>query len=224
MRLDKFLSNLKYGSRNDIRKAAKNGHVIVNGVVIKDSSKSIDEKIDKVTFMGEEVYYKDPVILLLNKPKGYVSANRDKLHKTVMDLIEEPYTRFDLKIAGRLDIDTEGLVLLTNSGTFVHNTISPNKDVYKKYYVEVNAGLDSSLLIDKMTILDGKDNEYIPKKPKVEQITDTSFYLWIKEGKFHQVKRMVKHLDREVTYLKRVAIGEIYLPEDLEPGKYIELN
>lgn len=223
MRIDKLLSNLKYGTRNEIKKAMKNDFVTVNGEIIRNPKVNINPVVDKVTFDGEEVYYIDPVFLMLNKPAGYVSANKDGLHKTVFELIEEPYSRFDLKIAGRLDLDTEGLLLLTNSGDIIHSIINPNKDVYKKYFVRVNEGFDCTVLLDDMEILDGRDLPFKPMKPIVEQITDTEFYLSIKEGKFHQVKRMCEHHNRTVTYLKRVAIGDIELDPNLQLGSYKEV-
>lgn len=224
MRLDKFLSNLKYGSRSQIKKCIKNGDVQVNGEIIKNVNVTIDELSDIVTFYDETVFYKETILLMLNKPKGYVSANKDSTHKTVIDLIGEPYSRFDLNIAGRLDVDTEGLIVLTNNGNLLHDLISPKKDVYKKYYVEVDKPFKADKLLKKMKILDGIDREYIPLTPRVEQLSETTFYLEIKEGKFHQVKRMCKHYGVEVTYLKRIAIGDIVLDPTLELGEYKEIE
>ena len=221
MRLDRFLSNLKYGSRKDVTKWIKKGYCLVNGEIVKDPAAKIEPMEDKVIFDDNEVYFNDSVLLKLHKPKGYVSANHDKVHQTVFDLISEPYSRFDLHIAGRLDIDTEGLVLLTNKGSLLHNIISPNKNIYKKYLVEVEKTFDFDMLLDPMEILDGKDYPFTPQPPKVEKIDEKSFYLSIKEGKFHQVKRMVEYCGSEVTYLKRVSIGDIELG-DLEPRRYEE--
>jgi len=224
MRLDKFLSNLKYGTRSEIKKFIKNGNIIVNDCVIKNVNTVIDEVEDTVKIFDEVVFYKDPVILMLNKPKGYVSANRDQLHETVLNLIDEPYSRFDLNIAGRLDVDTEGLIILTNDGRILHDLISPKKDVYKKYYVEVDNPFDSKKLLRPMTILDGASHEYTPLPPRVEELTETSFYLEIKEGKFHQVKRMCQYFGVKVIYLKRVAIGNIELDPTLQLGEYKEIE
>ena len=222
MRLDKFLSNLKYGTRSEIKKHIKMGEVKVNGEIINDLKTTINPELDVVHFYDDEVFYKEKIVLMLNKPKGYISANKDGLHKTVLDLIGEPYSRFDLNIAGRLDIDTEGLVILTNDGTLLHDLISPKKDVYKKYYVEVDKDFDASMLLTPITILDGAGKEYIPLPPRVEQLTFDTFHLEIKEGKYHQVKRMCQYFGVKVTYLKRLSIGDIELDPGLKLGEYKE--
>jgi 16S rRNA pseudouridine516 synthase len=223
MRLDRYLANLKYGTRNEITKKIKSKSVTVNGKIETDPRYKVDTTNDKVVFEGEEVFYKDTILLMLNKPSGVISANKDGLHETVLDLIGEPYNRFELRIAGRLDIDTEGLILLTNDGKLLHKIISPNKDVYKKYFVKVESKFDSSKLLKEFQIKDGRDLLFTPLLPKVEQISDDEFYLSIKEGKFHQVKRMVEHFNNKVIYLKRVSIGNIELDESLEKGRYREV-
>lgn len=223
MRIDKLLSNLKYGSRKEVTNFIKKGYLRVNDETIKNPSYKVNLDRDLIVFMDQEIYYNDSILLMLHKPSGYVCANHDALHKTVFDLISEPYSRFDLNIAGRLDIDTEGLVLLTNDGNLLHNIISPNKNVYKKYYVEVEKGFDFDLLKEPMEILDGKNIPFKPAIPIVEKISDQSFYLSIKEGKFHQVKRMVSYHNDTVTYLKRVSIGDLDLG-DLKKGKYKEIE
>ncbi len=223
MRLDRYLANLKYGTRNEITKKIKSKKVTVNGKTITESRYKVDTKNDLVTFEGIEIFYKETILLMVHKPSGVISANKDGLHETVLDLIGEPYNRFDLRIAGRLDIDTEGLILLTNDGKLLHRIISPNKDVYKKYYVKVESKFDSSKLLKKFEIKDGRDFMFTPLLPKVEQISDDEFYLSIKEGKFHQVKRMVEHFNNKVVYLKRVSIGNIDLDPSLEKGRYKEI-
>ena len=223
MRLDRYLSNLKYGTRNEITKKIKSKKVTVNGNVVTDSRYKVDTENDLVTLEGIEIFYKETVLLMVHKPAGVISANKDGLHETVLDLIGEPYNRFDLRIAGRLDIDTEGLILLTNDGKLLHKIISPNKDVYKKYYVKTVSKFDSKKLLKQFEIKDGRDIMFTPLLPKVEQISDNEFYLSIKEGKFHQVKRMVEHFNNKVVYLKRVSIGNIELDKDLEKGRYKEI-
>lgn len=219
MRLDKFLVNLKYGSRTEMKKVVKNKHVTVNGLVVTDSSIKIDPNNDKVTIFDKEVKYLENILVMLHKPQGYVCANSDSLHKTVFELLDEDFRRVNLNIAGRLDIDTEGLVLLTDNGDLLHDLISPNKNIYKTYLVRTDKPFDPELLKQDFEILDGRSYPYKPFTPFVEKINDYEFYLSIKEGKFHQVKRMVQHFDAEVIYLKRVAYGDVSLG-DLEIGKY----
>ena len=223
MRLDRYLANLKYGTRNEVTKKIKSKKVTVNGNIETDSRYKVDTLNDKVTFEGIDIFYKETILLMLNKPSGVISANKDGLHETVLDLIGEPYNRFDLRIAGRLDIDTEGLILLTNDGKLLHKIISPNKDVYKKYYVKVESKFDSNKLLKEFQIKDGRDLLFTPLLPIVEQISDDEFFFSIKEGKFHQVKRMIEHFNNKVTYLKRVSIGNIELDNSLEKGRYKEI-
>lgn len=222
MRLDKLLSNLKYGTRKDIKQYVKEKRVTVNDSIVKDASLTVNPILDEIKLDNKVIVYKENILLMLHKPSGYVCANHDGLHKTVFDLIEEPYSRMNLNIAGRLDIDTEGLLLLTDNGDLLHELISPNKDIYKTYLVRTNQPFDAKLLLSDFEILDGKNEPYKPAPPFIEQINQYEFYLSIKEGKFHQVKRMVKHFGAEVIYLKRVAFGDLALG-DLERGKYREI-
>lgn len=221
MRLDKLLSNLKYGSRRDIKKFCKTGYVKVNGKIIFEPSIEVCED-DEILFDNKKVYYKDRVILIMNKPKGYVCANKDNYHKTVFELINEPYNRYDLKIVGRLDIDTEGLIILTNDGDLLHQTISPKSKIYKKYYVEYKGKMNKEKLENGVTILDGNDNLFTTEKAIIEEIEKNKTFISIAEGKFHQVKRMFENINCEVIYLKRMEIGNIKLG-DLKSGKYKEI-
>ncbi len=223
MRLDKYLANLKYGSRKDVSKLVRTGVVTVNGETVKDASININE-LDVVTVFEEEVYYKQIVTLMLNKPSGVVCANSDSMHETVIDLLEEKYKRFDFGIAGRLDIDTEGLVILTTDGDLLHKIITPKKNVMKKYYVELRNKLENySILETGVEIMDGKNKPFITKDAIVEKISDNSCYISISEGKYHQVKRMFLHIGNEVTYLKRISIGNLVLDDNLEFGEYKEI-
>ena len=225
MRIDRFLSNLKYGTRKDIQKAIKRKQVFLNNELVTSGSIKIEPTMDKVTFNDELVYYKETILLMMNKPKGYISATKDGKEKTVLELINLPYSRFDLSIAGRLDKDTEGLLLLTNNGKLLHNIISPNKDIYKKYFVRVEKPFKKLKKLEgDYEILDGRDFTFVPSSPITERINDFEFYLSIKEGKFHQVKRMVEHFSNNVIYLKRVQIGQIKLDENLKLGEYKEIT
>ena len=223
MRLDRVLSNLNYGSRNDIKDACKNKRVIVNGNIITDPSRQVFEK-DEILFDGSVVFHKELFLLMLNKPKDYVCANKDNLNKTVIELIKEPYNRYDLNICGRLDIDTEGLVLITNSGKLMHKIISPNSNIDKTYYVEYTGSINKTALESPLELLDGNNETYTALGSKVEIINDNSCYITISEGKFHQVKRMFQSIGCKVTYLKRIRIGNVTLDPNLKLGEYKEIE
>lgn len=221
MRLDKLLSNLKYGSRKDIKMLCKKGFVQLNGKIVKDAG--IDVTLnDEILLDEKKVYFYENLYLVMNKPQGYVSSNIDEgKYPSLLRLIKEPYNRYDLNICGRLDVDTEGLVLLTTDGNLLHQVITPKKDIYKKYYVKLKNILKNyEILENGVEILDGVNNPYTTKQAFIEKIDDYSCYIMISEGKFHQVKRMFLAIDNEVVYLKRVAIGNLELPSNLELGTY----
>lgn len=225
MRVDKFLANLKFGTRKDVKKLVKDKRVRIGDEIVKSSSLTFDPNKEKVYLDDEHIYYKERIVLMLNKPGGYVSANYDLTEPTVFDLIEAPYNRFDLNIAGRLDKDTEGLMILTNDGELLHNIITPKKNVYKKYYVKTKDVISNLNKFKKeFTIYDGMDRPFTPFTPIVEQISDNELYISIKEGKFHQVKRMIEYIENEVVFLKRISIGSIVLDETLELGEYREIT
>ena len=225
MRLDKFLSQLKYGSRNEIKKACKEGVVKVNDAVIKDASHIIDPMKDVVYYNDQPVRYFKQLVLMLNKPKGVVSANHDPIHKTVIDLLPDDYQRYDLAIAGRLDIDTEGLLILTNDGSLVHNIIHPKKALYKTYLVQTDKQISNiDDLLKPMTLFDGNQKPYEVLKPKIVDVNNNQAIIQIQEGKFHQVKRMFKKIGYEVIYLKRIAIHNLELDESLALGEVKKLT
>lgn len=222
LRLDKFLCDVKVGSRSQVKEYLKKGMVKVNGEVVKRPEFKVDEKKDGISFQGKEILYKRYVYYMLNKPKGVVSATRDAMCRTVTELLKD--TGYDdLFPVGRLDKDTEGLLLMTNDGNLAHNLLSPKKHVEKKYYVELERTLGEE---DRKALETGVDigEERLTLPAKVEQITETSIYLIITEGKYHQVKRMMQAVENEVVYLKRVAMGGIFLDENLPQGAYRELT
>lgn len=224
MRIDKLLSNLKYGSRKDVERMIKQKRVFVNGLLCTSGKEKVDPRVDEIMLDQEIIFYEESILLMMNKPAGYVSANHDDLHPTVFDFVKEPYNRFDLNIAGRLDIDTEGLLLLTNDGQLLHEIIHPKKNVYKEYYVEVAKSFDFACLLKSMEILDGNGAPYRPMRPIIKKIDERCFYLKIKEGKFHQIKRMVEHCGSEVVYLKRTKVGHLSLDEKMKPGELMEVD
>lgn len=226
MRLDKMLSNMGYGSRSDIKKMINKGSVSVDGKLIRDPSYKVNPKEAVVTLDGKQIIYRKFTYLMLNKPAGIVSST-DSKDTNVIDILEDKYKYINLFPAGRLDKDTEGLIILTNDGLMAHNILSPKKKVEKKYYVEI----DGSLTLEQIetlkngVILEDGDR-CLPSRLEMIEVDDIlcKLHLYIMEGKYHQVKRMFGVLGREVTYLKRISVGEIVLDENLAPGEYRELS
>ncbi len=224
MRLDNFLNKALSVSRSEASKIIKDKKIIVNEKIVTKKDTYIDEQKDIIKYNGEIITYKEFIYIMLNKPKGYLSATKDGKEKTVIDLID---IKRDIFPVGRLDKDTEGLLLLTNNGKYAHYLTSPNHHVEKKYYVELEKDIkpeDIILFCEGLEIRDGKDELYMTKPAKLDVITNNSCYVYITEGKFHQIKRMFEKLDNKVTYLKRVKFGEIKLDETLELGQYRELT
>lgn len=228
MRLDKFLANSGIGTRKKVKELLKKRLIKVNDEIVKDGKIHVDENEDTVKYKDEIISYKKFVYIMLNKPNGVISATEDKVHKTVIDLLGDEYRTFEVFPVGRLDIDTEGLLLLTNDGVLSHNLLSPNKHVDKKYYVELEKLL-TKMDIDKLE--NGVElKDFTTKDAKVEIIENGEesdkirVYITISEGKFHQVKRMFKAVGNEVKYLKRVKMGTLSLDENLKLGEYRELT
>ena len=224
MRLDKYLSFLGKGTRKEVKEFIKKGLVSVNGITIKKDDFKINEENDIVIFNNEKLEYEEFVYLMLNKPSGVVSATYDNKDKTVIDLIKE-YKHLDLFPFGRLDKDSEGLLVISNDGKLAHELLSPKKHVDKKYYVEVLGKVtneDVTIFKDGITL----DNE-LCKSATLEIIKsdDISYcYVTISEGKYHQVKRMFESVNKKVTYLKRVTFGNLKLDENLKLGEYRKLT
>ena len=227
MRLDKFLAHVTGHSRSDVKKFLKQKQVRVDGEIVTSASFHVDVDQQIVTAFDEELFYQKFVYLMMNKPQGYLSATKDGQDATVMELLDEYYHRFDLSIAGRLDKDTEGLLLLTNDGQFLHNIITPKKNVYKKYIAQIE-GVLTAEAIEKLErgviIKDGKDIEFTTAPARVRPIAEGEVEIEICEGKFHQVRRMLASVGCRVVYLKRLAIGGLELDKYLELGEYRELE
>lgn len=220
MRIDKFLSNLKYGSRSNIGTDIKKGLVKINDKIITDSHFKINPLKDKVFYNNILVPYFKNLNLMIYKPVGYLSANTDNLHEVVVSLIKDPFDKYDLKIAGRLDLDSEGLLILTNTGSFAHKITSPNSKIAKIYEVKTdNTNLNYEKMLDGVIIKDKDNVDFLAKALKIIKIGDNLFEITIDEGKFHQVKRMFKALEMNVINLKRIQIGKLKLG-DLKPGEY----
>lgn len=222
MRIDKFLANMGVGTRSEVKNLLKKGQVVVNDVVIKSPKQQIDPSSDQVEVAGDRIIYEPFVYLMLNKPAGVISATEDDRHQTVIDLIDG-YDHLDLFPVGRLDKDTEGLLLITNDGDFNHRIMSPNKHVPKRYFAELAHAVDKSAIQrfeEGITLKEG-----LLQPAHLEILANTNQALvTITEGKYHQVKRMFHEVGDEVVYLKREAIGQLELDPLLHLGEYRKLT
>ena len=215
VRVDKILSELGFGSRQEIKKYVKAGKVRINDNIVKKPEEKLNSEKDKLYFEGIEVEVEEFETFILYKPAGYVCATKDNVHKTVMELIDSK--RKNIVPVGRLDLDTEGILILTNDGALNHRLVSPASHVDKTYYAVFEGKLDENAVEMTKNGLDIEEGE-VSKPAKLEIISDNEILLTIHEGKFHQVKRMVKALGGDVTYLKRVAFGGLIL-DDLKLNK-----
>lgn len=226
MRLDKFLAHVTGHSRSDVKKFLKQKEVRVDGEVVTLAGFHVVNK-HVVTVFDDELFYQKFVYIMMNKPKGYLSATKDGQDATVMELLDTYYDRFDLSIAGRLDKETEGLLLLTNDGQFLHTLITPKKKVYKKYLAQIEGELtatDIMALETGVVIKDGKGLEFKTAPARVHVISEQTVEIEICEGKFHQVRRMFASVGCNVVHLKRLAIGGLELDAYLALGEYRELE
>ncbi len=225
-RLDRILSNAGFGSRSEVKKTVKDGLVKVDGVVVKDPGARVDPAVSEIRVRDEKLNYREFVYIMMNKPRGVISATWDKRHRTVVDLLPENYRSLGLSPVGRLDKDAEGLMLLTNNGGLAHNLLSPKKRVPKRYFVRVKGlitGEDVKRFREGLTLDDG----YFTLPASLEIIKageDSEAEVVVFEGKFHQIKRMFKAAGKEVTYLKRLEMGPLRLDENLKPGEWRELD
>ena len=225
MRLDKFLTELGIGTRSEVKKIIKAKKIQVNGETVLKPEQKIDENLDKVSYQGELLTYQKFEYYLLHKPAGCVTATEDSGHRTVMDYLKN-VPRKDLFPVGRLDLDTEGLLLITNDGKLAHELLSPVKHVPKTYFAKIDGKITTD---DAVRFQEGIDiGEEKPTKPALLEIlssaTESEVYVTITEGKFHQVKRMFHAVGKEVLYLKRISMGPLMLPHDLEKGCYRPLT
>ncbi|MBQ0018431.1 MAG: rRNA pseudouridine synthase [Clostridiales bacterium] len=239
MRLDRYLAECGYGTRSEVKSLIKKGKVSVNGSVVTDGGCKVElggnpgkpeaALSDAVTVDGRTLTYEQFRYFMLNKPAGCVSATRDGLSRTVLDILEAENTR-DLFPVGRLDKDTEGLLLITNDGQLAHRLLSPKKHVDKTYIAYVRKPLNDDELVRFMEGLDIGDDE--PTLPaKIRRVDDgddcfggATYEVIIHEGRYHQIKRMFEALDNEVQHLRRVAMGSLILDDELAPGEYRRLS
>lgn len=223
MRLDKYISACGAASRSEVKRLIRAGAVSVNGKTAKAADMKIDENSDTVCVSGKELRYRKYVYLMLNKPQGYISATEDKHYKVVTELVPEEYSHFNVFPVGRLDIDTEGLLILTNDGQLDHEITSPKKNVYKRYFAVLDSPAQPE---DIEAFAAGMEFSDFTAKSAYLEITDNpcEVYIEIAEGKFHQVKRMCARVGKNVVFLKRVSIGSLMLDEELAVGEVREMN
>ena len=225
MRLDKFLTELGVGTRSEVKKLIKAKKIQVNGETAMKPEQKIDELSDVISYQGTQLVYQKYEYYLFHKPAGCVTATEDRTHTTVMDYLKDT-TRKDLFPVGRLDLDTEGLLLITNDGQMAHELLSPVKRVPKTYYAKIAGEVteDDVNLFEKGVDI-GEDEPAKPADLEILSAGDESeVYVTITEGKFHQVKRMFHAVGKEVVYLKRLKMGPLTLPEDLAKGAYRPLK
>ena len=221
IRLDKYLCDMGIGTRSSVKELIRKGNIKVNDMVVKSSDYKIKDS-DIVLLNDNQINYQKFYYYMLNKPAGYISATTDKKEKTVMDLLGE-YNRKDLFPIGRLDKDTEGLLILSNDGELSHNLLSPKKHVSKTYLVSLEVPItDEDILNIEKGVDIGEDKLTLPTN--IEKINDTELYISITEGKYHQVKRMFSAVGNKVVYLKRVAMGKLKLDDTLAPGELRPLS
>ena len=227
-RLDKYLVEMSVASRSTIKEMARKGRITVNGTTVKASDIKIDEDNDIVAVDGQIIAYSHMEYFMLNKPAGVITATEDKHAATVLDLIKER-VRNDLFPVGRLDKDTEGLLLITNDGDLAHRLLAPKKHVDKVYFAIIEGIVTEAhirVFASGMKLLDG--TEVMPGELEILEVNKkegtSRIRLTIHEGKFHQVKRMFEAVGTEVIYLKRLSMGPLVLDNALLPGEYRRLT
>lgn len=225
MRLDRFLAKCGEGSRTEVKKLIRAGQVTVDGFVCKDPGFSLDASTALVYVQDRRLHYREHHYLMLNKPAGVVSAARDRLNPTVLDLLPPEYKRLNLFPVGRLDKGTEGLLLLTNDGLLAHRLLDTKRRVPKRYRARVRGEVGE---YDRQLFARGielKDFTALPARLEIlEAGAESEVEITVYEGKFHQVKRMFRAVGKEVLYLKRVAMGGLVLDPGLAPGEFRELS
>ena len=228
MRLDKFLVACAVGSRTEVKNFLKSGRVTVNGKKEKSAKLQIDEETDEICFDGQKLDYEEFVYYMMNKPQGVISATEDPKHKTVLDLLDNYARAKEVFPVGRLDIDTHGLLLLTNDGKLAHALLSPKRHVDKTYLAQINGVMTDADIEAFAQGIPFKDFTCQPAKLELVSIDtekeESLVRVTIAEGKFHQVKRMVAYCGKEVVDLQRLTMGTLTLDEDLKRGEWRRLT
>ncbi|MBR0278054.1 MAG: rRNA pseudouridine synthase [Clostridia bacterium] len=220
-RLDKILSGNGFGTRKEVKQLIRYGHVKVDGETVKNPDIKTDPVNSVITVNNKLLTYRKFIYLMMNKPQGYVSAAEDNLYPTVTDLVPEEFKCYSVFPAGRLDVDTEGFIILTNDGKFAHNITSPKKHIPKKYFVITKREITQN---DKDMFESGMNlGDFTAMPAKIEEY-ENGCLTTIYEGKFHQIKRMFEKTGNKVEYLKRVKIGGLSLDAKLKLGEVRELT
>lgn len=227
MRIDKLIANEGFGSRKEVKHLLKSGQVLVNGEAIKQAKMHVDPERDEITVMGQVIDYQEFIYLMMNKPPGVVSATEDHRDETVIDLIDPSFQVKEPFPVGRLDKDTEGLLILTNDGKLAHQLLSPKKNVGKTYFAEIEGVVvkeDIETFNKGVSLDDGYETKPAQLTILTTDATTSAIEVVISEGKYHQVKRMFEAVGKRVTYLKRMKMGSLSLDQQLELGEYRELT
>ena len=226
MRLDKYLCETGFGTRSQVKDLLKKGQVMVNGEVVKKPELKINETTDQILCQGEKASYQKNIYLMLHKPAGVVSATEDNREKTVLDLVSPEDRKNGLFPVGRLDKDTEGLLLLTDDGELAHRLLSPKKHVDKTYYAKIDGQVTEEHVKQFREGLDiGDEKKTLPAVLTILLSGPVSeIEVTIHEGRFHQIKRMFEAVGCKVTYLKRLSMGSLVLDETLPPEEYRPLT
>ncbi len=225
MRLDKFLVESGLGSRSEVKKIIKAGTVFVNNIMATKPETHIDAEHDSVLFNGQKIIYRKFIYLMLNKPQNYISATWDRHLPTVIDLLPKEYAHFQPFPVGRLDIDTEGLLILTNDGKLSHDLLSPKKHVPKTYFAILDKEADlSDVSAFKNGVVIDDGYKTLPAELKIFENNPKHIEITISEGKFHQIKRMFEAVGKTVTYLKRIKMNRLILDDSLKLGEMRELS
>lgn len=225
-RIDKVLSNMGYGSRKEVKELVKGGQVEVDGIIVRDPGQLVITDSQEITVEGRKLLYREYIYIMMNKPQGVISATEDNREHTVVDLLPEEYKAFEPFPVGRLDKDTEGLLLLTNDGQLSHRLLSPKKHVPKTYMAKIQGRVteDDAEAFSRGVVLEDGYKTMPSQLVVLERGNISTIEVTIYEGKYHQVKRMFQAVGKEVIYLKRISMGELKLDESLETGEFRELT
>ena len=221
-RIDKIIASQGLYSRSDVKKLISKKQVAVNGEIVKSANVKADPLNDRITVKGIALDFKRNVYLMLNKPKGYVSATEDRDHQTVLELVPEEFAGRDIFPAGRLDRDTTGLMIITDDGVLAHNILAPKKHVQKIYYVELDIPVTEEMA---RGFAEGVElNDGVCKEAGLEIVGEYAARVTLKEGRYHQIKRMFGCYGAKVVELHRLTMGNLHLPDDLAVGECRELT